>query len=111
MIASREITQKSSQENKCVPSPSANVLHDVKSGIVVSTVDDAIAVHEYVSGLSDARAIGPMIDESCRLRRHQGADFEGMELIADVEYTNASVLIRRENKLRTHIAAGPILVN
>src|SRR6266852_711645 len=90
---------------------SAKVFRDVKPGIVIGAIHNPIAVDEYVGGLNDAGAVRPVIDEAARRGRNERADLDRPVLIADIEHAHARVLIRREDQLRAHEAAGPVLVD
>src|SRR5262249_33596795 len=49
------------------PTPSsARVFHDIKPGIVVGAIDNAVAIDEHVGGLNDAGAVRSVVDQPLR---------------------------------------------
>src|SRR5204863_1262568 len=89
---------------------SATEFQNIKPGIIVGRINQTLRIYEYVRRLNHARAVWPRVRECLRLRRHQRADFFRRECVGYVEHTDASILMGREDHLRTDEGAGPVLV-
>src|SRR5258706_12908814 len=90
--------------------PLAFVLQDVQSGVGVREVDEAMAVHEEISGLDDVWRVRTRVDHASRGRRHIVSDLRGAERIANVVHPYASIEISREDQVGTLEGARPVLV-